>query len=101
MVHNRLLSGLVMLKTRPAFSANFESLQEDKCMLTSAEENALCVRAPAGHGTASASITVSCRRVRAQTSVSQSGSYRPLGGVEEMQGGGRRIRLEWGAYITV
>ncbi|KAF2350107.1 hypothetical protein FHG87_019137 [Trinorchestia longiramus] len=23
------------------------------------------------------------------------------GGVEEMQGGGRRVRLEWGAYITV
>ncbi|KAF2362254.1 hypothetical protein FHG87_006991 [Trinorchestia longiramus] len=35
------------------------------------------------------------------TSVSQSGPYRPPGGVEEMQGGGRRVRLEWGAYITV
>ncbi|KAF2343713.1 hypothetical protein FHG87_025531 [Trinorchestia longiramus] len=33
--------------------------------------------------------------------VSQSGPYRPPGGVEEMQGGGRRIRLEWEAYITV
>ncbi|KAF2360974.1 hypothetical protein FHG87_008267 [Trinorchestia longiramus] len=27
--------------------------------------------------------------------------YRPPGGVEEMQGGGRRVRLEWGSYITV
>ncbi|KAF2358023.1 hypothetical protein FHG87_011222 [Trinorchestia longiramus] len=35
------------------------------------------------------------------TSVSQSGPYRPPGGVEEMQGGDRRVRLEWGAYITV
>ncbi|KAF2368017.1 hypothetical protein FHG87_001231 [Trinorchestia longiramus] len=26
---------------------------------------------------------------------------RPTGGVEEMLGGGRRVRLEWGAYITV
>ncbi|KAF2350038.1 hypothetical protein FHG87_019209 [Trinorchestia longiramus] len=34
-------------------------------------------------------------------SVPQSGPYRPPGGVEEMQGGGRRVRLEWGAYITV
>ncbi|KAF2358573.1 hypothetical protein FHG87_010669 [Trinorchestia longiramus] len=34
-------------------------------------------------------------------SVSQSGPYRPPGGVDEMQGGGRRVRLEWGAYITV
>ncbi|KAF2350335.1 hypothetical protein FHG87_018908 [Trinorchestia longiramus] len=25
----------------------------------------------------------------------------PPGGVEEMQGGGRRVRLEWRAYITV
>ncbi|KAF2351943.1 C-type lectin fold [Trinorchestia longiramus] len=33
--------------------------------------------------------------------VSQSGLYRPPGGVEEMQGGGSRVRLEWGAYITV
>ncbi|KAF2362411.1 hypothetical protein FHG87_006836 [Trinorchestia longiramus] len=33
--------------------------------------------------------------------VSESGPYRPPGGVEEMQGGGRRVRLEWGAYITV
>ncbi|KAF2349637.1 Transcription factor CBF/NF-Y/archaeal histone domain [Trinorchestia longiramus] len=33
--------------------------------------------------------------------VSQSGPYRPPGGVEEMQGRGRRVRLEWGAYITV
>ncbi|KAF2356561.1 hypothetical protein FHG87_012677 [Trinorchestia longiramus] len=31
----------------------------------------------------------------------QSGPYSPSGGVEEMQGGGRRVRLEWGAYITV
>ncbi|KAF2368243.1 hypothetical protein FHG87_000999 [Trinorchestia longiramus] len=28
-------------------------------------------------------------------------SVPPPGGVEEMQGGGRRVRLEWGAYITV
>ncbi|KAF2366880.1 hypothetical protein FHG87_002372 [Trinorchestia longiramus] len=35
------------------------------------------------------------------SSVSQSGPYRPPGGVEEMQGGGRRVRFEWGAYITV
>ncbi|KAF2349337.1 Thiolase N-terminal [Trinorchestia longiramus] len=35
------------------------------------------------------------------TSVSQSGAYRPPGGVEEMQGGGRGVRLEWEAYITV
>ncbi|KAF2357738.1 CECR6/TMEM121 family [Trinorchestia longiramus] len=34
-------------------------------------------------------------------SVSQSGPYRPPGGVEEMQGDGRRVRLEWGVYITV
>ncbi|KAF2344493.1 hypothetical protein FHG87_024751, partial [Trinorchestia longiramus] len=34
------------------------------------------------------------------SSVSQSGPWSP-GGVEEMQGGGRRIRLEWGAYISV
>ncbi|KAF2358462.1 hypothetical protein FHG87_010780 [Trinorchestia longiramus] len=34
-------------------------------------------------------------------SVSQSGPYRPPGGVEEMQGGGRRVRLGWGEYITV
>ncbi|KAF2356123.1 hypothetical protein FHG87_013120 [Trinorchestia longiramus] len=34
-------------------------------------------------------------------SVSQSGLYRQLRGVEEMQGGGRRVRIEWGAYITV
>ncbi|KAF2351325.1 hypothetical protein FHG87_017919 [Trinorchestia longiramus] len=34
------------------------------------------------------------------SSVSQSGPYRPPGGVEEMQGGGRRVCLEWGAYIT-
>ncbi|KAF2358408.1 hypothetical protein FHG87_010830 [Trinorchestia longiramus] len=33
--------------------------------------------------------------------VSQNGPSRPPGGVEEMQGGGRRVRLEWGAYITV
>ncbi|KAF2344423.1 hypothetical protein FHG87_024821 [Trinorchestia longiramus] len=26
---------------------------------------------------------------------------RTSGSVEEMQGGGRRVRLEWGAYITV
>ncbi|KAF2365204.1 hypothetical protein FHG87_004045 [Trinorchestia longiramus] len=25
----------------------------------------------------------------------------PVGGVEEIQGGSRRVRLEWGAYITV
>ncbi|KAF2346577.1 hypothetical protein FHG87_022667 [Trinorchestia longiramus] len=41
------------------------------------------------------------RKVTNDTSVSQSGPYRPPGGVEEMQGGGRRVRLEWGAYITV
>ncbi|KAF2347189.1 hypothetical protein FHG87_022055, partial [Trinorchestia longiramus] len=35
------------------------------------------------------------------SSVFHSGPYRPPGGVEEMQGGGRRVRLEWGAYITV
>ncbi|KAF2353203.1 hypothetical protein FHG87_016041 [Trinorchestia longiramus] len=35
------------------------------------------------------------------TSVSQSGPPRPPGGVEEMQGGGNRVRLEWEAYITV
>ncbi|KAF2353756.1 Dihydrofolate reductase domain [Trinorchestia longiramus] len=34
------------------------------------------------------------------TSVSQSGPYRPPGGVE-IQGDGRRVRLEWGAYVTV
>ncbi|KAF2354935.1 hypothetical protein FHG87_014309 [Trinorchestia longiramus] len=34
-------------------------------------------------------------------SVSQRGPYGPPGCVEEMQGGGRRVRLEWGAYITV
>ncbi|KAF2362297.1 hypothetical protein FHG87_006944 [Trinorchestia longiramus] len=33
--------------------------------------------------------------------VSQSGPYRPTGSVEEMQRGGRRVRLESGAYITV
>ncbi|KAF2352861.1 Glycosyl transferase family 10 [Trinorchestia longiramus] len=33
--------------------------------------------------------------------VSQSGPCRPPGGVEEMQGGGRMVRLEGGAYITV
>ncbi|KAF2356690.1 BTB/POZ domain [Trinorchestia longiramus] len=38
---------------------------------------------------------------RIYISVSESGPYRPSGGVEEMQGGGRRVRLEWGAYITV
>ncbi|KAF2357819.1 hypothetical protein FHG87_011424 [Trinorchestia longiramus] len=38
---------------------------------------------------------------KSSTSVSRSGPYRPPGGVEEMQGGGRRVRLEWGAYITV
>ncbi|KAF2346071.1 hypothetical protein FHG87_023172, partial [Trinorchestia longiramus] len=37
----------------------------------------------------------------ASSSVSQSDPYRPPGGVDEMQGGGRRVRLEWGAYITV
>ncbi|KAF2359243.1 hypothetical protein FHG87_009999 [Trinorchestia longiramus] len=41
------------------------------------------------------------RGMIALTSVSQSGPYRSPGGVEEMQGGGRRVRLEWGAYITV
>ncbi|KAF2360539.1 hypothetical protein FHG87_008703 [Trinorchestia longiramus] len=35
------------------------------------------------------------------TTVSRSGPYRPPGGVEEMQGAGRRVHLEWGAYITV
>ncbi|KAF2366909.1 hypothetical protein FHG87_002340 [Trinorchestia longiramus] len=34
-------------------------------------------------------------------SVSQSGPYRLPWGVEEMQGGGRRVCLEWGAYITI
>ncbi|KAF2367811.1 hypothetical protein FHG87_001431 [Trinorchestia longiramus] len=33
--------------------------------------------------------------------VSQSGPYCPLGGVEEMREGGRKVRLESGAYITV
>ncbi|KAF2348431.1 hypothetical protein FHG87_020813 [Trinorchestia longiramus] len=28
-------------------------------------------------------------------------SVPPPGGVEEMQGGGRRVHLEWGAYIAV
>ncbi|KAF2343336.1 hypothetical protein FHG87_025908, partial [Trinorchestia longiramus] len=28
-------------------------------------------------------------------------SVPPPGGVEEMQGAGRRVRLEWGAYIAV
>ncbi|KAF2354653.1 hypothetical protein FHG87_014590 [Trinorchestia longiramus] len=36
-----------------------------------------------------------------KNSVLQSGPYRPPGGVEEIQGGGRRVRLERGAYITV
>ncbi|KAF2359428.1 hypothetical protein FHG87_009812 [Trinorchestia longiramus] len=36
-----------------------------------------------------------------QSSVSRSGPYCPPGGVEEIHGGGRRVRLEWGAYITV
>ncbi|KAF2347859.1 hypothetical protein FHG87_021385 [Trinorchestia longiramus] len=40
-------------------------------------------------------------KTRIHSSVSQSGPYRPPGGVEEMQGGGRKVRLEWGAYITV
>ncbi|KAF2368276.1 hypothetical protein FHG87_000952 [Trinorchestia longiramus] len=35
------------------------------------------------------------------TSVSQSGPYHPPGGVEKIQGGGRRVHHEWGAYITV
>ncbi|KAF2343456.1 hypothetical protein FHG87_025788, partial [Trinorchestia longiramus] len=35
------------------------------------------------------------------TSVSQSDPYRPPGDVEEMPGGGRRVRLEWRAYISV
>ncbi|KAF2366176.1 HTH CenpB-type DNA-binding domain [Trinorchestia longiramus] len=30
---------------------------------------------------------------------SQSGSYRPPGGVDEMQGGDRRVRLEWGRIL--
>ncbi|KAF2367796.1 hypothetical protein FHG87_001441 [Trinorchestia longiramus] len=34
-------------------------------------------------------------------SVSQSGPYRPPGGVEEMQGGCRRVRLEWGASCNL
>ncbi|KAF2368892.1 hypothetical protein FHG87_000348 [Trinorchestia longiramus] len=38
---------------------------------------------------------------KSYSSVSQSGPYCPPGGVEEMQGGGRRVRLEWGSYITV
>ncbi|KAF2362354.1 Reverse transcriptase domain [Trinorchestia longiramus] len=32
-------------------------------------------------------------------SVSQSGPYRPSGDVEEMKGGGRRVRLEWGRIL--
>ncbi|KAF2354197.1 hypothetical protein FHG87_015043, partial [Trinorchestia longiramus] len=35
------------------------------------------------------------------TRVSRSGPYCPPGSVDEMQGGGRRVRLEWGAYIIV
>ncbi|KAF2356147.1 hypothetical protein FHG87_013097 [Trinorchestia longiramus] len=44
-----------------------------------------------------------CRgaRLTVKTSVSQSGPYRSSGGLEVMQGSGRRVRLEWGAYITV
>ncbi|KAF2360821.1 hypothetical protein FHG87_008419 [Trinorchestia longiramus] len=42
-----------------------------------------------------------CVFVMLSSSVSQSGPYRPPGGVEDMQGGGRRVRLEWEAYITV
>ncbi|KAF2360952.1 PTP type protein phosphatase [Trinorchestia longiramus] len=38
---------------------------------------------------------------RGKSSVSQSSPYRPPGGVEEMQGGGGRVRLEWEAHITV
>ncbi|KAF2351147.1 hypothetical protein FHG87_018096 [Trinorchestia longiramus] len=36
-----------------------------------------------------------------KVSVSLSGLYRPPGGDEEMQRGGRKVRLEWRAYITV
>ncbi|KAF2360410.1 hypothetical protein FHG87_008837 [Trinorchestia longiramus] len=36
-----------------------------------------------------------------RSSVSPSGPYRPPGGVEEMQGCSRRVRLKWEAYITV
>ncbi|KAF2368490.1 hypothetical protein FHG87_000742 [Trinorchestia longiramus] len=39
-------------------------------------------------------------QISLESSVSQSGPYRPPGGVEEMQRGGRRVRLECGAYIT-
>ncbi|KAF2354404.1 hypothetical protein FHG87_014842 [Trinorchestia longiramus] len=46
-------------------------------------------------------LKATCSLLSHETSVSQSGPYRPPGGVEEMQGGGRRVRLEWGAYITV
>ncbi|KAF2354397.1 hypothetical protein FHG87_014845 [Trinorchestia longiramus] len=34
-----------------------------------------------------------------RSSVSHSRPYRPPGGVEEMQGGGRRVRLEWGRIL--
>ncbi|KAF2352956.1 hypothetical protein FHG87_016288 [Trinorchestia longiramus] len=46
-------------------------------------------------------IKICCSLSMIYTSVSQSGPYRPPGGVEEMQGGGRRVRLEWRAYIIV
>ncbi|KAF2364773.1 hypothetical protein FHG87_004474 [Trinorchestia longiramus] len=48
-----------------------------------------------------AAMTGAIRKPAVKTNVSQSGPYRPPGGVEEMQGGGRRVRLEWGAYIIV
>ncbi|KAF2362482.1 hypothetical protein FHG87_006756 [Trinorchestia longiramus] len=51
--------------------------------------------------TTSESLSQKLIRAFVHTSVSQSGPHRPSGGVEEMQGGGRRVRLEWGAYIAV
>ncbi|KAF2361555.1 hypothetical protein FHG87_007689 [Trinorchestia longiramus] len=36
-----------------------------------------------------------------KVSVSQSGPYHPSEGVEKMQGSVRRVRFEWGVYITV
>ncbi|KAF2361089.1 hypothetical protein FHG87_008153 [Trinorchestia longiramus] len=53
------------------------------------------------HAVDLATLTLTLTLYSLCRSVSPSGPYRPPGGVEEMQGGGRRIRLEWGAYITV
>ncbi|KAF2350551.1 hypothetical protein FHG87_018693 [Trinorchestia longiramus] len=53
------------------------------------------------HGAAHVTVVVSEHMTGLIPSVSQSGPCRPPGGVEEMQEGGRRVRLEWGAYITV